>query len=61
MKNCPYCKIEVGGNLKKCPLCQSKLNCYEEERNHKIVKLHQSILRAYQEKNKDKHNDEIQS
>ena len=42
-------------------LCQSKLNCYEEERNHKIVKLHQSILRAYQEKNKDKHNDEIQS
>ncbi len=26
MKNCPYCKIEVGGNLKKCPLCQSKLN-----------------------------------
>ena len=20
MKNCPYCKIEVGGNLKKCPL-----------------------------------------
>ncbi|MCR5580310.1 MAG: hypothetical protein K6F66_01860 [Pseudobutyrivibrio sp.] len=25
MKNCPYCKIEVGGNLKKCPLCQSKL------------------------------------
>ena len=26
MKNCPYCKIEVGGNLKKCPLCQSRLN-----------------------------------
>ena len=25
MKNCPYCKIEVGGNLKKCPLCQSNL------------------------------------
>ena len=25
MKNCPYCKIDVGGNLKKCPLCQSKL------------------------------------
>lgn len=25
MKNCLYCKIEVGGNLKKCPLCQSKL------------------------------------
>lgn len=26
MKNCAYCKIDVGGNLKKCPLCQSTLN-----------------------------------
>ncbi len=25
MKSCQYCKIEVGGDLKKCPLCQSKL------------------------------------
>ena len=25
MKKCPYCKIEVGGDLIKCPLCQSKL------------------------------------
>ncbi len=25
MKTCLYCKIDVGGNLKKCPLCQSKL------------------------------------
>ncbi|MBE5912379.1 DUF6320 domain-containing protein [Pseudobutyrivibrio sp.] len=25
MKNCPYCKIDVGGDLKKCPFCQSKL------------------------------------
>lgn len=25
MKNCPYCKIEVGGDLKKCPFCQSTL------------------------------------
>ena len=25
MKNCPYCKIDVGGGLVKCPLCQSKL------------------------------------
>ncbi len=33
MKNCPYCKIEVGGNLKKCPLCQSKLNG-EDERQY---------------------------
>ena len=33
MKNCPYCKIEVGGNLKKCPLCQSKL-VGEDERQY---------------------------
>lgn len=25
MKKCPYCKVEVGGNPEKCPLCQSKL------------------------------------
>ncbi len=25
MKKCPYCKIEVGGNPLKCPLCQSRL------------------------------------
>ena len=25
MKKCPYCKIEIGGNPEKCPLCQSKL------------------------------------
>ena len=25
MKKCPYCKINVGGDLLKCPLCQSKL------------------------------------
>ncbi len=30
MKKCAYCKIEVGGNLKKCPLCQSKLTGPEE-------------------------------
>ncbi len=32
MKNCPYCKIEVGGDLKKCPLCQSKLVGEGEEK-----------------------------
>ncbi len=26
MRTCPYCRIEVGGDLKKCPLCQSKLS-----------------------------------
>ena len=25
MQKCPYCKIEVGGDLAKCPLCQSRL------------------------------------
>ena len=26
MRTCQYCRIEVGGDLKKCPLCQSKLS-----------------------------------
>ena len=25
MRRCPYCKVEITGNLYKCPLCQSKL------------------------------------
>ena len=24
MKHCPYCKVDIGGDPKKCPLCQSK-------------------------------------
>ena len=32
MKKCPYCKIEVGGDLIKCPLCQSKLMGEGEDR-----------------------------
>lgn len=32
MMNCPYCKIEVGGDLRKCPFCQSKLVGEPEER-----------------------------
>lgn len=31
MRNCPYCKIDVGGNNKKCPFCQSKLSGTPEE------------------------------
>lgn len=31
MKNCPYCKIEVGGDLKKCPFCQCRLSGEAEE------------------------------
>jgi len=31
MKNCPYCKINVGGNKRACPLCQSPLQGYETE------------------------------
>ena len=26
MRNCPYCKVAVEGDLVKCPLCQSKLS-----------------------------------
>ena len=25
MKTCPHCKINIGGNLEKCPLCQNLL------------------------------------
>ena len=25
MRNCPYCKVNIAGDLVKCPLCQSKL------------------------------------
>ena len=25
MKNCPYCKMNIGGNLEKCPVCQNTL------------------------------------
>ena len=31
MKKCLYCKIEVGGDLERCPLCQSKLVGEPEE------------------------------
>ena len=31
MRKCPYCKINVGGDLEKCPLCQSKLSGEAEE------------------------------
>ncbi len=31
MKTCPYCKINIGGNLEKCPLCQNLLTGDGEE------------------------------
>ncbi|MBP5297759.1 MAG: hypothetical protein J6Z09_01265 [Lachnospiraceae bacterium] len=31
MKRCPYCKIEIKGDLYKCPLCQSKLSGSDEQ------------------------------
>ncbi|MCR5784912.1 MAG: hypothetical protein K6G40_04605 [Eubacterium sp.] len=31
MKNCPYCKIDVVGKAKSCPLCQSPLQGYETD------------------------------
>lgn len=33
MKTCPHCKVNIGGNLNKCPLCQNLLNG-EGERDH---------------------------
>ena len=33
MKKCPYCKVNIGGNLEKCPLCQNTLTC-EGERDY---------------------------
>ncbi|MCR5847448.1 MAG: hypothetical protein K6G75_04950 [Lachnospiraceae bacterium] len=26
MKTCPHCKINIGGNLEKCPLCQNSIS-----------------------------------
>ena len=31
MRTCPYCRIKVGGDLIKCPLCQSKLTGEPDE------------------------------
>ena len=31
MKFCPHCKINIGGNLEKCPLCQNLLTGTGEE------------------------------
>ena len=33
MKECLYCKVKIGGNLEKCPLCQNALTG-EGERDH---------------------------
>lgn len=31
MRRCPYCKVEIAGDLAKCPMCQSKLTGSGEE------------------------------
>lgn len=36
MKKCPYCKIDVGGVLEKCPLCQSRLTGESENAHFPI-------------------------
>lgn len=53
MRKCPYCKVGIGGNLVKCPLCQSKLTgtgddpCYPkfeaQKKRSLFYKLHLSI------------------
>ena len=40
-------------------LCENSTNCYQEERDHKLNKLRQSMMRAYH-KHKDQQEDEIQ-
>ena len=49
MKTCPYCRIKVGGNLEKCPLCQSKM-LGEGEEDHfpslRILKLKSVFYRV---------------
>lgn len=40
-------------------LCENSTNCYQEERDHKLNKLRQSMKRAYH-KHKDQQEDEIQ-
>ena len=42
MRTCPYCKIDVGGDNKKCPFCQSKLSGTPDEAyfpHHTILKF----------------------
>ena len=44
-------------------LCEDSPNCYQEERKHKLSKLRQSILRAfnnYKDKQEDKQEEEVQ-
>jgi len=53
MKRCPYCKLNIGGNLEKCPVCQNALEG-EGERdywpkltvNSKRVKAFQIVMFA---------------
>lgn len=40
-------------------LCENSTNCYQEERDHNLNKLRQSIIKAYN-KHKDQQEDEIQ-
>ena len=45
MRKCPYCKIDVGGDLLKCPVCQSKL-MGEGERSY-FPKLQNQQIRSF--------------
>lgn len=53
MRQCPYCKVSVEGDLVKCPLCQSKLSgtaeepCYPkleaQKKRSLFYKMHMSV------------------
>ena len=50
-------------NCIRLKLCKDNPNCYQEERNHKFIKLRQSMMRAYynyKDKQEDKQEDEMQ-
>lgn len=53
MRRCPYCKVDIEGDLVKCPLCQSKLTgngedpCYPkleaQKKRSLFYKIHLSV------------------
>lgn len=47
MKNCPHCKINVGGNISRCPLCQNSLSGEGEKDYLPKLKLNTKRYKAF--------------
>ena len=47
MRRCPYCKVDIAGDLYKCPLCQSKLMGAEEQQEPCYPKLETQKKRSF--------------